>query len=182
MFECAFIYVAPGCDPAIQRAEIPSDEINLNVVGCSTYSQAVKVAKELVAKGCTALELCAGFGNKGIAMIQEAVGPDISVGAIKFDHHPAFGFKSGDALFDDTKAAAAQAALPACGVQGAACLSCPKSDACPASQTAALPPCGVAGANCETCPKRDFCPTRKAALGASPEEQYNLKDWMKTIR
>lgn len=153
MFECAFIYVAPGCNPAKQRAEIPSDEINLNVVGCSTYSEAVEVAKELVAKGCSALELCAGFGNEGIAMIKRAVGPDIAVGAIKFDFHPAFGFKSGDEIFDDTKA--------------------PKK---------ALPPCGVEGSDCETCPKRDYCPVRKAACGAPPEEQYNLKDWLKTIK
>ena len=150
MFECAFIYVAPGCDPAKQRAEIPSSEINLNVVGCSTYAQAVEVAKELVAKGCTALELCAGFGNKGIAMIQEAVGPDIAVGAIKFDFHPAFGFKSGDAMFDKKP----------------------------------LPPCGVEGASCDTCPKHDFCPTRKAAMGEyiPPEVEYDLKNWMKTIK
>ena len=154
MFECAFIYVAPGCDPAKQRAEIPSDDINLNVVGCSTYSQAVEVAKELVAKGCTALELCAGFGNEGIAMIKRAVGPGIAVGAIKFDFHPAFGFKSGDELFDDTKTKAKKPLMP----------------------------CGVEGADCETCPKRDFCPTRKAACGACPEEEYNLKDWMKTIK
>ena len=150
MFECAFIYVAPGCDPAKQRAEIPSVDINLNVVGCSTYSQAVEVAKELVAKGCTALELCAGFGNEGIAMIKRAVGPGIAVGAIKFDFHPAFGFKSGDELFDDTKKP--------------------------------LPPCGVEGADCETCPKRDYCPKRKAACGAGPEEEYALKDWLKTIK
>ena len=60
-FECAFIYVAPGCDPA--------------------------------------MELCAGFGNEGIARIKRAVGPGIAVGAVKFDFHPAFEFKSGDDMF-----------------------------------------------------------------------------------
>lgn len=117
MFECAFIYVAPGLDPAKQRAVIPSTDINMNVVGCASYSEAVEVAKEMVAKGVTALELCAGFGNEGIAMIKRAVGPDIAVGAIKFDFHPAFGFKSGDELFDDTKDA------PCCE-DDAACESC----------------------------------------------------------
>lgn len=48
---------------------------------------------------CTAMELCAGFGNEGIARIQRAVGPDVAVGAVKFDFHPGLGFKSGDALF-----------------------------------------------------------------------------------
>ena len=56
-------------------------------------------AKELVEKGCTAIELFAGFGNEGIARIKRAVGPGIAVGAVKFDFHPAFEFKSGDDLF-----------------------------------------------------------------------------------
>ena len=56
-------------------------------------------AKELAAGGVTAMELCAGFGNEGIARIQRAVGPDVAVGAVKFDFHPGLGFKSGDALF-----------------------------------------------------------------------------------
>lgn len=49
--------------------------------------------------GVTAVELCAGFGNEGIARIQQAVGPDVAVGAVKFDFHPALGFRSGDRLF-----------------------------------------------------------------------------------
>ncbi len=99
MFECAFIYVAGGLDPGKQRAVIPSDEINMNVIGCSTYAQAEEIAKEMVAKGCTAIELCAGFGNEGVARIQKAVGNDVAVGAVRFDFHPAFNFQSGDALF-----------------------------------------------------------------------------------
>ncbi|MCD8300793.1 MAG: DUF6506 family protein [Clostridiales bacterium] len=99
MFECAFIYVAGGLDPEKQRAVIPSEEINMNVIGCSTYDQAEEIAKEMVQKGCSAIELCAGFGNEGIARIQKAVGKDVAVGAVKFDFHPAFGFKSGDDLF-----------------------------------------------------------------------------------
>ena len=100
MFECTFIYVAPGLDPKVNRAEIPSSDINMNVIGCSTYSEAAEAAKEMVAKGCTAIELCAGFGVEGIAKIKEAVGPGIAVGAVRFDFHPAFDFKSGDDLFN----------------------------------------------------------------------------------
>ncbi|NBI61677.1 hypothetical protein D3Z38_00995 [Clostridiales bacterium] len=55
--------------------------------------------KKLVAKGCSAIELCAGFGNEGIARIQCAVGPGIAVGAVKFDFHPDLAFKSGDEVF-----------------------------------------------------------------------------------
>ena len=82
MINAAFIYVAPGQNPQEQKAVIPSDTLTLHVVGCSTYDQAET-----------------GFGNEGIARIKKAVGPEIPVGAVKFDYHPAFGFKSGDELF-----------------------------------------------------------------------------------
>ncbi len=98
-FQCGFIYVAPGCDPEKERAVIEGSDIDMNVIGCSNYEQAEAAAKELVAKGCTAVELCAGFGNEGIARIKKAAGPGIAVGAVKFDFHPAFEFKSGDEMF-----------------------------------------------------------------------------------
>ena len=91
--------MAPGCDPAKDVARIEGDSINMNVVGMANYAQAEEIAKEMAAKGCSAIELCAGFGNEGIARIQRAVGPDVAVGAVKFDFHPGLGFKSGDALF-----------------------------------------------------------------------------------
>ncbi len=69
-FQCAFIYVAPNCDPEKQRGIIEGDDIDMNVIGCSTYEQAEAAAKEMVAKGCSAIELCAGFGNEGVARIQ----------------------------------------------------------------------------------------------------------------
>lgn len=98
-FECAFIYVAPGCDSTKERSVIEGNEINMNVTGCATYAEAEIIAKKMVAKGCSAIELCAGFGNEGIARIKRAVGPGIAVGAVKFDFHPAFEFKSGDDMF-----------------------------------------------------------------------------------
>ena len=77
-----------------------ADETTRTVVStCKTYAEAEAAAKELAAGGVTAMELCAGFGNEGIARIQRAVGPDVAVGAVKFDFHPGLGFKSGDALF-----------------------------------------------------------------------------------
>ena len=82
-FNAGFIYVAPNCDPKQQNAVIPGESIDLYVYGCSTYSQAEVVAKSLVEeKGCTAIELCAGFGNDGIARIQKVVGPDVAVGSV----------------------------------------------------------------------------------------------------
>ncbi|MBR5690835.1 MAG: hypothetical protein IKX46_02655, partial [Verrucomicrobia bacterium] len=67
--------------------------------GCATYDEAEEVVKEMVAKGCTGIELCAGFGNEGIARMKKAAGEGVAVGAVKFDFHPAFGFKSGDEMF-----------------------------------------------------------------------------------
>ncbi|MCC0693566.1 DUF6506 family protein [Clostridioides sp. ZZV14-6387] len=99
MFECAFIYVAKGLNAEKQIAVIPSDTINMNVIGVENYDEAEVVAKEMVEKGCTAIELCAGFGNEGIYRIKKVVGPNVAVGAVKFDFHPAFGFKSGDEMF-----------------------------------------------------------------------------------
>lgn len=99
MFECAFIYVAKGLDPQKQRAVIPSETICMNVIGVKDYNEAEAAAKEMADKGCSAIELCAGFGNEGIARIKKAVGPNVAVGAVKFDFHPAFGFKSGDDMF-----------------------------------------------------------------------------------
>ena len=57
MFECGFIYVAGGLDPETCRAVIPSENINMNVIGCADYAQAEAAAVELVNKGCDAIEL-----------------------------------------------------------------------------------------------------------------------------
>jgi hypothetical protein len=98
--KAAFIFVAPETDAQTHRAVIETPALTLNVVGVKNYSEGVQVAKELVANGVQALELCAGFGNEGLAMISKAVQGKASVGAVRFDHHPGFDFKSGDELFN----------------------------------------------------------------------------------
>ena len=94
--QAAFLFLIGDADETT-RTVVSTPSIHLNVVGCKTYAEAE--AKELAAGGVTAMELCAGFGNEGIARIQRTVGPDVAVGAVKFDFHPGLGFKSGDALF-----------------------------------------------------------------------------------
>ena len=96
--EAAFLFLAGDAGPDT-RAVVPTGSVNLNVVGCRNYDEAEAAARELAAKGVTAIELCAGFGNEGIARIQRAVGPQVAVGAVKFDFHPGLGFKSGDQIF-----------------------------------------------------------------------------------
>ena len=71
----------------------------LTVVGVKNYEEAQKVAIELVKQGVKALELCAGFGNEGVALVSKAVEGKAAVGAVRFDYHPGFDFKSGDDIF-----------------------------------------------------------------------------------
>ena len=97
--QAAFLFLAGDAD-ACTRTVISTPSIDLNVIGCKNYAEAEAAAKEMVtAKGVTAIELCAGFGNEGIARVQRAAGPGVAVGAVKFDFHPALGFKSGDSVF-----------------------------------------------------------------------------------
>jgi len=95
----AFFFVAPETDKAAHRAVIETPALILNVIGVKNYAEGVDVAVEMAEQGVQAIELCAGFGNEGIAMIAKAVKGKACVGAVKFDHHPGFGFKSGDELF-----------------------------------------------------------------------------------
>ena len=96
--QAAFLFLAGDAGPDT-RAVVPTGTVNLNVMGCRNYDEAEAAARELAARGVTAIELCAGFGNEGIARIQRAVGPQVAVGAVKFDFHPGLGFKSGDQIF-----------------------------------------------------------------------------------
>lgn len=97
--KAAFIFVAPDCDPLQHRAVVPSPVVELHVVGVKNYDEAVTVARELVAQGVGAIELCAGFGHAGVAAVQQAVGGKVAVGVVRFDLHPGFEHRSGDALF-----------------------------------------------------------------------------------
>ena len=97
--QAAFLFLVGDADETT-RTVVSTPSISLNVVGCKNYAEAEAAAKELASNGVTAMELCAGFGNEGIARNQRAVGPCVAVGAVKFDFHPGLGFKSGDALFN----------------------------------------------------------------------------------
>lgn len=95
----AFIFVAPEVDYKIHRTVIDTPAVSLTVAGVKNYDEAEMIAQELVEQGVKAIELCAAFGNEGIARVSKAVRGKASVGAVKFDHHPGFDFKSGDELF-----------------------------------------------------------------------------------
>ncbi|MGB9661475.1 MAG: DUF6506 family protein [Moorellaceae bacterium] len=97
--KAAFVFVAPGADPAIHRAKVDTPGVELLVVGVADYAAAEKVAKELVAEGVAAVELCGGFGHEGVARVVRAVEGKAAVGAVRFDAHPGLDGKSGDAFF-----------------------------------------------------------------------------------
>lgn len=97
--KAAFIYIAPENDLKTHKAFIDSPVVSMTVVGVKTYEEAVVVAKELIANGITAIELCAGFGNDGVARITKAVEGKALVGVVRFDLHPALNHQSGDDVF-----------------------------------------------------------------------------------
>lgn len=100
ILKAAFIFVAPDADPNKHRQWIETPAVHLVTVGVKNYAEAVTTCKELVQKeGVQAIELCAGFGNRGTALIAEEVGKGIAVGAVRFDVHPGLGNVSGDTIF-----------------------------------------------------------------------------------
>lgn len=98
--KAAFIFVAPENDYNIHRSVIDSPVVNLSVIGVKNYEEAQIVALQLVEEGVSAIELCAGFGTEGTALVAKAVGDKAIVGVVRFDLHPAFNHQSGDKLFN----------------------------------------------------------------------------------
>ncbi len=99
MFKAAFIFLAKGADPKVSRSEVTTQSVILTTIGVKSYEEAVEVSRELYADNYGGIELCAGFGHRGVAMIAEAVDYKIPVGVVRFDFHPNMGHKSGDEFF-----------------------------------------------------------------------------------
>jgi len=97
--QAAFIFLAGGADAARHRATIETPQVSLTVVGVADYAAAEAAARELIAQGVVAIELCGGFGHAGTARIAAAAGTKAVVGAVRFDGHPGLGGKSGDSVF-----------------------------------------------------------------------------------
>jgi len=96
--KAAFIFIAPGGDPARHRSWVRTEGVELLAVAVSDYAQAETLARDLVEKdGIAAIELCGGFGAAGTARVAAAV--NIPVGVVRFDTHPGLGNVSGDTLF-----------------------------------------------------------------------------------
>jgi hypothetical protein len=94
----AFITLAGGADPAEHRTVLKTPAYDLVVVAVSDYASACVVAQQLAAEGIDLIELCAGFGHEGVALVARAV-PATHVGAVRFDGHPRLKGASGDTRF-----------------------------------------------------------------------------------
>ena len=99
MLEAAFIFIAPGADPAVNRGTVETPSVRLTSIGVSTYEQGAAAAKEMADAGCAAIELCGGFGIRGTYLVEQAVEGKAKIGAVRFDVHPGLDYKSGDELF-----------------------------------------------------------------------------------
>ena len=97
--KAAFLFVAPEADPVKHRSVLHTPVIELTTVGVKNYTEATKVATELVQSGVGAIELCGGFGTEGVALVKHAVAGKAVVGVVRFDNHPGLEFKSGDDIF-----------------------------------------------------------------------------------
>lgn len=99
--KAAFIFLAGGANSATARAVVSTPGVDLTVVGAKDYADAEGVARDLVADGIVAIELCGGFGTAGTARIAQAVAGKAAVGVVRFDIHPGLDGKSGDSLFGE---------------------------------------------------------------------------------
>jgi hypothetical protein len=97
--KAAFIFIAPEANPAQHQAQVKTQAVEVTTLAVASYAEAERAAKELVAAGIVAIELCGGFGIEGVARVKRAVSDQAAVGAVRFDCHPGLDFKSGDALF-----------------------------------------------------------------------------------
>lgn len=99
MLNAAFIFIAPGAEPVKHRSTVATPGVTLTTIGVSTFEQGAEAAKEMVDAGCTAIELCGGFGIKGTWIVEQAVSGRARVGSVRFDIHPGLDNKSGDEVF-----------------------------------------------------------------------------------
>ena len=95
----AFLFIAPQANPQQHTATVLTPEVEVITIGVSDYGAACQTAKDLVDQGCVAIELCAGFGSEGVALVSRAVAGRAAVGVVRFDNHPGLGHRSGDEVF-----------------------------------------------------------------------------------
>ncbi|PKG37237.1 DUF6506 family protein [Psychromonas sp. Urea-02u-13] len=99
VFKAAFIFIAPEAIPETNYSWVKTAEVEVKTLAVSSYKQACEQVKLLIDEGVTAIELCAGFGNQGVAEITIAAQGKAAIGVVRFDNHPCLDNVSGDSLF-----------------------------------------------------------------------------------
>lgn len=99
VMQAAFIFIAPQGNAQQHVAKVATPEVEVTTLAVADYASACRAAEQLVGQGITAIELCGGFGNEGVAAVARAVRGRAVVGVVRFDHHPGLGHRSGDELF-----------------------------------------------------------------------------------
>jgi len=99
VFKAAFIFIAPEAIPEKNYSWVKTPEVELKTLAVSSYKQACEQVNILVEEGVIAIELCAGFGNQGVAEITKAAQGRVKIGVVRFDSHPCLDNVSGDSLF-----------------------------------------------------------------------------------
>ncbi|MFC0228865.1 DUF6506 family protein [Serratia aquatilis] len=99
ILKAAFIFVAPNVIPETHYAWVVTEKVHVKMIAVRDYQQAKELLNSLYDEGIQAIELCAGFGHLGVAQVAEGAAGRMSVGVVRFDHHPGLGNISGDKLF-----------------------------------------------------------------------------------
>lgn len=100
ILKAAFIFVAPDADPKVDASWVKTSRVHVLTVAVNDYQQGCDILDDLYHQGIRAIELCGGFGHKGVARIVDAAAGRMLVGVVRFDNHPWLGNQSGDCLND----------------------------------------------------------------------------------
>ena len=80
-----FIFMTPGCDPAVHRSVIGTPEGPTTTVGVGGVGQACETARAAVAAGeADFIELCGAFGEEGCRKVVDAVEDRVPVGYVTY--------------------------------------------------------------------------------------------------
>ena len=82
----AFVVLSPGFAPERTSHTLQSPECRVRVVGLDVHDKesVVEVARELVADGVQAIELCGGFGPRWVTEIGDAIDHAVPVGSVMY--------------------------------------------------------------------------------------------------
>ncbi|WP_370979518.1 DUF6506 family protein [Agaribacterium sp. ZY112] len=99
MFRAAFIFIAPKTSPVTHCSWVKTPEVEVKTLAVKNYQEACEQVELLIEEGISAIELCAGFGHQGVALVTTAAQGKANIGVVRFDPHPCLGNTSGDSLF-----------------------------------------------------------------------------------